>query len=121
MIILAGVNDLYQGLPAESVEKNLKKMYDLALSKNIKVVACTVLPYSMSTQDVRERMARVNDWIRRYSGERSLFFCDTFHALEDSAHLGNLASTPDGLHPDAEGYRKMGDAVTEVLEKALPS
>ena len=30
-----------------------------------------------------------------------------------------LASSPDGLHPDAAGYRKMADAIRPAVEQAL--
>ena len=32
-----------------------------------------------------------------------------------------LASSPDGLHPDAAGYRKMADAIAPAIERALRS
>ena len=65
-------------------------------------------------------MAKVNRWIRAYSREHKLLFCDTFSVLNDPKNPGNLAGTPDGLHPDVEGYRKMGEAIAEVLANGLP-
>lgn len=117
VIVLAGVNDLYQGYPAERVIRNLKSIYDKASEHNIKVMACTIIPYNGATPQVRERKKEVNEWIRKYSSEHGLGFCDTNRAVEHLDHPGNLSGTPDGLHPDVEGYRKMGEAVTDALEK----
>jgi lysophospholipase L1-like esterase len=40
-VILAGVNDIYQGRSAESVERELLAMYDAARAAHIPVVAAT--------------------------------------------------------------------------------
>ena len=117
VIILAGVNDLYQGYSPDWVEKHLKLIYERALQEKIQVMACTILPYNGAGPGVRARMREVNGWIRSYSKEHGLGFCDLFHLLEDPQRPGNLISTADGLHPDPEGYRRMGEALASVLEQ----
>ena len=117
-VILAGVNDIYQGYPEEDVMTNLREMYNLALASHAKVVACTILPYDISTAQAREKMKRINEWIRSYAQEQKFLFCDTFLFLSDPANPGHLTGTPDGIHPDVSGYRKMGEVISEVLERA---
>jgi lysophospholipase L1-like esterase len=119
LIVLAGVNDLYQDYPAEWVKRNLQAVYQRALQAKIKVMACTILPYNGMLSRVRQRMQEVNEWIRAYSLEHGLGFCDTYRALEDPSRPGNLLSTSDGIHPDVEGYRRMGDAIADALESWL--
>ena len=119
VILLAGVNDLYQGYPPEWVEKHLTLIYDKALHAGIRVIACTILPYDGSGAAVQARMRQVNDWIRQISAERGLGFCDLFRLMEDPQRPGNLISTADGLHPDPEGYRRMGEALTRILEQPV--
>src|SRR6266576_6987600 len=46
VVILAGVNDVYQGRSAESVEGELEAMYDLARAAKISVVAGSIIPYN---------------------------------------------------------------------------
>lgn len=121
VVVLAGVNDLHQGFSAEHVESNLRKIYDVALAKKAVILACTILPYNESTALVKQEMARVNEWIRALSQERGFLFCDTYAALNDPANPGNLIGTPDGIHPDIEGYRKMGEAIEVVLATSPPS
>ena len=119
LIVLAGVNDLYQGRSAEEAEKNLAKIYESAARANIRVIACTILPYDRSTPDVKARMKEVNDWIRAYANQKGLGFCDTYSALEDPARAGHLIGSPDGLHPDAAAYEKMGHFISKMLEKEI--
>jgi lysophospholipase L1-like esterase len=38
--------------------------------------------------------------------------------VRDAEDPDTLSSTPDGLHPDVDGYRKMGEAVVRTLADA---
>src|SRR5207247_9790140 len=48
-IILAGVNDIFAGQRAETVERHLAAMYADVLDAGIVPVAATVLPYNSAT------------------------------------------------------------------------
>jgi lysophospholipase L1-like esterase len=121
VVLLASVNDLYQGHAPEQIQKNLEKMYRLCKEQGVPVTACTIIPYNGMSSEVFSRMRQVNEWIRKYSREEGLGFCDLFSVMEDPARPGNLISSPDGLHPDVDGYRKMGEAVADALEKWRPA
>src|SRR3990172_8140843 len=56
VVIVAGVNDIYQGRPARDVTGNLSWMYDRAARAGIRVVAGTILPYDSATADQNARM-----------------------------------------------------------------
>ena len=60
VIIIAGVNDVYQGHSAESVTKNLRAMYDRAKAVRIPVVAGAIVPYNTATpeQNAKNRAGR---------------------------------------------------------------
>ncbi len=114
IVVLAGVNDLYQGRSAERVKSELDALWKAASARAESVVVCTILPYDTAGSDVRERTAEVNAWIRSEAARRGFFFCDTHAAVSRSDGL--LENTPDGLHPSAGGYRRMADALLPVLE-----
>ncbi len=119
VIVLAGVNDLYQGKSIDFIQKNLIKIYEKAKRAGIGVLACSVIPYNFSSPEVKRKMKELNDWIRDYSREKGNGFCDTFKAVENPAKLETLISSPDGLHPDKDGYHKMGEAISNCLQTTL--
>jgi lysophospholipase L1-like esterase len=116
VIILAGVNDLYQLYPASVVIKNLEALYQRAQAANLKVLVCTVLPYNEASPKIRAAMSEVNVWIEAYARKNNLGFCDTYRAVEDPNRPGFLLGSADGIHPDIATYRKMGEAIAKALE-----
>lgn len=115
VVILAGVNDIYQGVSVDIARKNLSKMYSMAIRADIVPVSCSVLPYN--TMGKRETMARrkLNGWIRSKSERLGIPFCDTALAASAANNLDRLASSPDGLHPDVAGYRSMAMAISRTV------
>ena len=117
VIVLAGVNDLHQGRSSEDTAQGLKAIYDSAIRRGCKVLACTVLPYDRSTADVRQRMQKLNLWIRSYAEEQGLGYCDTYTAAVDPLRPGMLKGSPDGYHPNVNTARLVGEAVLQALER----
>ncbi|HEX6975534.1 MAG TPA: GDSL-type esterase/lipase family protein [Vicinamibacterales bacterium] len=116
VVLIAGVNDVYQGRPASAVTRELRAMYDRAAQAGIKVVAGSIIPYNTATPDQNARMHEINRWIR---GQKGVTFVDTRAAAAASEDQDRLFESPDGLHPSPAGYRRMADAVRKVLEKEL--
>jgi lysophospholipase L1-like esterase len=116
VIILAGVNDFYQGRSAESVKSNLAAMYSRAMSASIRVVAATVLPYNTMGPREAGSIRELNLWVREEVRGLKMLFCDTNAAVADPDDPHRLGSSPDGLHPDAKGYRAMGERLARTIE-----
>jgi lysophospholipase L1-like esterase len=120
VVIIAGVNDVYQGRPAQHVKDQLAAMYKRAHAAGIRVVAGTIIPYNTASADQNARMKDINDWIRSQArADPGVIFVDTRAAVAAAGSPDKLASSPDGLHPDAAGYRKMADALAPAIEQAL--
>lgn len=119
-IILAGVNDVYQGFPIEHTKQNLTLMYNSALLKGIVPIAATILPYDFMTTQAYNSIREMNDWIRATADSMKFPFCDTYSAVVSPEHLDKLRSSPDGLHPDVAGYRSMGEALVRTVEQNPP-
>jgi lysophospholipase L1-like esterase len=118
VVILAGVNDIYQGRREDAVKNNLEAMYERAKGSSVAPVAATILPYNSAGPREAASIRNVNSWIASTSKEMGMLFCDTNKAVRDGANPDLLASTPDGLHPDVDGYRKMGEAIVKALADA---
>ena len=119
VVIIAGVNDVYQGRPAQHVKDQLAAMYRKAREAGIKVVAGTIIPYNTATADQNARMHDINAWIRAQADAGVVTFVDTRAAVAAPGDPDKLASSPDGLHPDAAGYRKMADAIEPAIRRLL--
>jgi lysophospholipase L1-like esterase len=120
VVIVAGVNDVYQGRPAQHVKDQLAAMYRRAHDAGIRVVAGTIIPYNTATPDQNARMKDINDWIRAQGrADPGVVFVDTRAAVAAADNSDKLASSPDNLHPDATGYWKMADAIAPAIEQAL--
>jgi lysophospholipase L1-like esterase len=120
VIILAGVNDVYQGRTIDHVTTELRAMYDLAAAAGIPVVAGSIVPYNTATAEQNAKMRAINDWVRAEAArDANITFADTRAAAARDDNPDLLRSSPDELHPDVDGYRRMADALRAPLAASL--
>jgi acyl-CoA thioesterase-1 len=120
VVIIAGVNDIYQGRTADAVQRELEAIYAAAHAAQIQVVAGSIIPFDTATPDQNARMHAVNDWIREYAGRhQGVTFCDTRAAVSAPGQADRLVSSPDGLHPSPEGYKRLAAALEPAVRAAL--
>jgi lysophospholipase L1-like esterase len=119
VVIIAGVNDVYQGRPVEQVTTQLASMYEEAARAAITAVAGTIIPYNTATAEQNRRMHEINAWIRNQADGSRLYLVDTRAAVSLPDDIDRLAETEDQLHPTAAGYRRMAEAIRPVLERAV--
>ena len=118
VIIIAGVNDVYQGREAAHVSGQLGEMFDRARAQGVPVIAGSIVPYNTATADQNRRMRAVNDWIAAQATRREHFrYVDTRAAVAAPDDPDRLAGSPDELHPDIDGYRRMAEALTPALRE----
>ena len=123
IIILAGVNDVYQGLPLKAVSDNLLFMYKEAQGKSIMPVAATVLPFDNASPMEARAIDLLNDWIKKAAEKMRMPVADLNAAVRAAQDPHKLNGSPDGLHPDVGGYRKMALTLIDTIdpiEKAYP-
>ena len=120
VVIIAGVNDIYLERAAEVVQRELEAMYAAARAARVQVVAGTIIPFNTATPDQNLRMHAVNSWIREYAGRHEgVTLCDTRAAAAAPDAPDRLLSSPDGLHPSPEGYKRMASALEPAIRAAL--
>ena len=116
VIVLAGVNDVYQGRSLEDAEKDLLWMYRRAKELAIVPVAASVLPFDRATEEQDRRLAALNSWIKKAAQGEKIPFCDAALAVADPKNPLRLKDSPDGLHPGVAGYRALGEALAKALK-----
>lgn len=121
VVLLAGVNDIYQSYPVEHIQDNLEKIFQFARSEGVPLMACTILPYNTISDYNLRRLKEVNAWIRKRTLELGLAYCDLYSEMDNPDRPGTLISSADGIHPDVKGYRRMGEAVAECLRSTVVS
>jgi lysophospholipase L1-like esterase len=122
VVIIAGVNDVYQGRDAAEVTGRLRAMYGLARAAGIGVVAGTIVPYNTATAGQNDQMHRVSAWIAEEARRDSnVLAVDTRTAVAAADNPDCLAGSPDGLHPDIDGYRRMAEALEPAIARTLAS
>jgi lysophospholipase L1-like esterase len=120
VIVIAGVNDVYGGSQPSEVTRVLRAMYDRAARAHIRVVAGSIVPYNSATPVQNARMHEINQWIAAEAARDSnIIFADTRKAVGAPGQPDRLAGSPDGLHPDVDGYHKMADALAPAIAQAL--
>lgn len=122
LVLIAGVNDVYQGRTVAQVVAQLRSMYDRALHAGIRLIAGTILPYDTATGEQNVRMREINAWIRRQSaGDPRIAVADTRAAVSLPGNRDRLSDTVDELHPSPAGYRAVAGALRPVIEEVLRS
>ena len=116
VVVIAGVNDIYQGKSVEHVTGELQAMYSRSAEAGIPVVAGSIIPFNTATPEQNQRMRQVNEWIRQ---QPTVVFADTRAAVGASGSPDRLFESPDGLHPSPRGYRRMADTIGAALQVAL--
>jgi lysophospholipase L1-like esterase len=120
IVLIAGVNDVYQGRSAAHVIDQLCWMYGRAVQAGIRVIAGTIVPFNIATPEQNATMREINSWIRtQAASDRSLGFVDTRAAVSASGDPDKLSETEDQIHPTAAGYRAMAEVIRPVIEQMV--
>jgi acyl-CoA thioesterase-1 len=113
LVVALGANDGLRGLSTEGLRNNLARIVEVAQRRGVRVLLCGMqappnfgLGYTMAFREVYREVAR----------EKGVAFVPFL--LEGVAGIPSL-NQADGIHPNAEGARKVADLVWTHLEPLL--
>jgi acyl-CoA thioesterase-1 len=113
LVLELGANDGLTGVPIDTLEQNLSDMIERARAQGIQVLLCGMetpplhgFDYSVDFHNVFSRLA----------GTYSL---PLVPFLLDGVVLDPDLNLPDGIHPNAEGARRIADTVWRYLQPLL--
>ena len=134
VVILAGVNDIAGNtgpMTDEEIEGNLASMSELARANGIKVILASVMPVSayhfkagsggvpQTTTRPMARIIAINEWMKKYAGERGFEYLDYFSAMVDSSGALREDLSEDDLHPNIKGYDLMAPLANAAIARSL--
>jgi len=127
--LLIGVNDVVDGVPAETFRDNAAMILDALLDDlpANRIVVVSTPDYTLTPQGARfgdpdaqrARIVSNNTVLAELAGARGIAVVDIFDLsgrVRDDASL----VADDGLHPSAEQYRLWVDRIAPLVERLIP-
>ena len=111
LVVQGGINDIAQGVPAETAAKTLRKMVRRGKDLGLRVVLADVLPWNNGWPGAEADIRRLNGLIATIAREEQVPLLPFHDTLEDRDRPGRMREewTSDGDHPSVAGYRRLGE------------
>ena len=126
VVILAGTNDIAGNTGPSTlamIQDNIASMAELARANGIRVVLSSVLPAARypwkPALQPAPQIVELNRWIRDYARSAGATYVDYHSAMADAEQGLKPEYSPDGVHPNAAGYRVMASLVEAAIAEAL--
>ncbi len=112
VMLMIGINNLHLNTDAEIMEGlELLVKAIKARQQDAEITLAGLLP----RREQEKRIANLNVQIARLAGDLSVNYADWGDVFLQSDHKINEALFSDGLHPNAEGYRKLRSVIQPYL------
>lgn len=121
VIIAGGTNDIGDDVALATTKTNIASIVAETRAIPAVPVLCTIAPNDDSAR--HNRIATLNNWLRRYASANGIALIDHYALLVDPTN-GNYQSgysSGDGTHPNVAGFCAMGQLVSTVLSPLLPA
>ena len=122
VVILAGINDIAQNsrfYNLEIVAGNIFSMVDLAKSKGIKPIICSVLPAAEFPWNPSilpsDFVIELNELLISYAEKNEITYLDYYGEMKDKKGGLRTELTTDGVHVTKEGYELMNLSVKKAI------
>jgi len=127
VVILGGINDIAR-IPLPRIEQNLASMAETAEHHGVHVVLATLPPTGEydpdrppSAEEVsgHDEIQTLNNWIENFANQKHYTLVAYHSALSDDRGYYLKGLTTDGVHPSAQGYRRMEPLLREAIQSAI--
>jgi len=124
VFILIGINDISRNIPDSIILDNYRKMIERIKAASPKTIIYfhTVLPVNNTFPDKNhfnkdEHIAAVNEGLKKICVAEKVTLIDIHASFLDTDKRLNKNYTYDGLHLNAEGYKKWASILQPYLKK----
>ena len=127
VVILAGTNDIARNdkyVPVEHIAGNIISMVELAQAHGIKPIILSILPaaqypWRKEITDSTQQILQINAMLESYAKLNGVSYIDLFNIMKDENQGLPKKLSPDGVHPNLDGYAVMEPIVkAEILRLA---
>ena len=122
VIILAGINDIAENtgpITVAAIFQNIVSLTEMAITNNIKVFLCSVLPsntISWKTNIVpADKIIQLNQMMASYVEKYQITYVDYYTPMVNTTKGLHSNYTDDGLHPNLEGYKIMERIIERII------
>lgn len=118
IFIMGGINDIYSGIPVDSVFTSYKRLIESIRSKGIIPVIQSTLYVSTKWHSAGERnpeVLKLNYLLLEYARKNKILFIDLNKKMSQNMLLRNEL-TYDGVHLNANGYKIWREALTSAFQ-----
>ena len=114
LIVLGlGANDMLRGIQPEETEKNLEKIINIALNKNIKIILAGMVAPTNHSQEYKK------DFDAIYPNLSKKYNLPLIPFLLDGVALNPTLNQQDGIHPNENGIIKVSDTLKKSIINIL--
>jgi lysophospholipase L1-like esterase len=118
VIVWGGINDLYGFKKPNVVMGDLERIYEGTAIAGVEPIACTLTPV-LGYDQITPRILELNDLITGYCKRHGLPLVELFAATSDGGDRLRKDYSDDGVHLNSSGYRRVAEAVGEVIIELL--
>jgi lysophospholipase L1-like esterase len=111
LVVQGGINDIAQGVAAESAAAELRAMVRHGKEIGLRVAVADVLPWNNGWPAAEPEIRRLNALLAAMALEEGVPLLPFHDTLEDPDRPGRMREdwTSDGDHPSVAGYRRLGE------------
>lgn len=117
VVLVAGINDIFQSVASATIIANLKWMIDSAITNNIYPIVFNIGPHALMDSAKLAEVKKVNKWLGFYESQTpKMKLIDFYGYANDTANEGTPKSGvfTDSVHPAKETYQRLAQLISET-------
>lgn len=113
-IVMGGTNDAFDDISVDSMKYNLKQIIKKAVDAGI--IPIIGIPVPVDVHAIELKLSKYRDFIRDFCKQNRILIIDFYSVMVDDKGRIKQALDFDGIHPNREGHKVMGQKAQRILQ-----